>query len=64
MEQRPTAQDWLDRKEPIIKLYLQERMPLIEVMKVMNEKHGFNARYDALRHLLFDFHAVTKRMQH
>lgn len=40
-----TEQDWAMHKTEIQRLYMDEELPLKEVMQIMNEKHNFRATY-------------------
>lgn len=40
-----TDPEWDDRKDEIIRLYWNEDRTLAEVMKLLQETHGFNATY-------------------
>lgn len=41
-----TEQDWAMHKTEIQRLYMDEELPLKEVMQTMKEKHNLNATYN------------------
>ena len=45
---RPADRDWQRHREKIIRLYVQEHLPLEKVRKIMEDNHGFDARYESL----------------